>query len=283
MAKDELMWTDVAPVVVRPLIYAYKFRGAIQSFWKGLQVKAGLGSISVIITGRAGVGKSVLASHYHGEANTLDWNEPGTSSDVEIKPIKIGDWTKIVSVIPGQNTAERAHALDKAINKTALLDGVIHVVDWGFTSIRDAAVKSDMIEIMGIDSIAKVREHNLALELKDFESTLDKLEMSILNKRGPKWIVIAVNKADLYHEDLKNAERYYSPDCISPFADKIKSFYERVGKFNVKIIHLPMSSMPAAFEWNNTSIAPHENSNNMKRNYLRLFIEKIASLQNGIK
>lgn len=146
-------------------------------------MKLGLGKPSVIITGRAGAGKSVLASHYHGEANTQDWNEPGTSTDVEIKPITIGDWTKIVAVIPGQSSLERAKALGQANE----LDGVIHVVDWGFTSIRESAVKREMIERKGIDSIEKIREHNLNLELKDFELMLDKLSISISNKKGPKW------------------------------------------------------------------------------------------------
>ncbi|CAM3897816.1 GTPase domain-containing protein [Rheinheimera salexigens] len=186
-----------------------------------MQVKLNSGRPSVIITGRAGVGKSVLAAHYHGEANTQDWNEPGTSTDVEIKPITIGEWTKIVAVIPGQNTKERARALDEALNKANKLDGVIHVVDWGFTSIRDSAVRKEMVESKGLDSIEKIRAHNLALELKDFELMLDKLAMSISNNRGPEWLVIAVNKVDLFENRLLTAEQYYNPSCTSEFTDKM--------------------------------------------------------------
>jgi GTP-binding protein EngB required for normal cell division len=132
-------WTDLVPTVAKPIVYAYKYRKLIQEHWKIAQVKVGIGKPSVIVTGRAGVGKSVLASHYHGEANSQDWNEPGTSQDVEIKPITIGDWTKIVAVIPGQNNQERAKALDEALNKTDNLDGVIHVVDWGCSGTLNLA------------------------------------------------------------------------------------------------------------------------------------------------
>lgn len=283
MMSENESWTDLVPTVAKPIVYAYKYRRFIQEYWKKAQIKVGLGKPSVIVTGRAGVGKSVLASHYHGEANTQDWNESGTSQDVEIKPITIGDWTKIVAVIPGQSSQERARALDEALNKTNELDGVIHVVDWGFTSIREAAVRKEMIESRKIDSIDKIREHNLALELNDFESMLDKLTMSISNGRGPKWLVIAVNKVDLFEKDLLIAERYYNPLCTSPFTDKINSFLRTVGANNIKVVHLPVCPMPEPFEWNGEVVAPQIDSITKQRNYLRVFIDKVSLIQNGIK
>ena len=276
-------WTNLVPAVAKPVVYAYKYRKLIQEHWKKIQVSIGWGKPSVIITGRAGVGKSVLASHYHGEANTQDWNEPGTSSDVEIKPITIGDWTKIVAVIPGQNNAERFKALDTALNKNKKLDGVIHVVDWGFTSIRDAAVRQEMIENGGVDSIEKIRAQNLSLELKEFDSLLEKLKMSITSERGPSWLVIAVNKVDLFKDKLNEAERYYNPMCTSEFTAVLNDFFETVGKIKVKVVYLPVCPMPETFEWNGQVISPQIDSITTQRNYLRIFIEQIALLQNGVK
>jgi hypothetical protein len=103
------------------------------------KVHAGLGKPNILITGKAGVEKSVLAGHYHGEANSLDWNEPGTSVVVEIKPITVGDWTKIVSVVPGQNTRNRTVGLDTTLNSHDRLERIIDVVDWEYTAIRDLA------------------------------------------------------------------------------------------------------------------------------------------------
>lgn len=281
MQPENDSWTDLVPTVIKPVVYAYKYRKFIQDYWKRAQVKVGLGKPSVIVTGRAGVGKSVLASHYHGEANSLDWSEPGTSLDVEIKPITIGDWTKIVAVIPGQNSVERARALDEALNQSNDLDGVIHVVDWGYTSIRESAVKKDMIERAGIDTVDKIRAHNMQLELNDFDSMLEKLTMAIANKRGPKWLVIAVNKIDLFERDLSEAEDYYHPECNSVFADKIKSLYENVGKQNIKVISLPVCSMPEPFEWNGQTVSAQIDSISKQRNYLRVFIDKVSALQNS--
>lgn len=276
-------WTDLVPVVAKPAIYAYKYRKLIHEYWKKVQVKVGFGTPTVIITGRPGSGKSVLASHYHGEANNLDWTEPGTSADVEIKPIAIGDWTKIVAVIPGQNSAERARALDETLNKTSELEGIIHVVDWGYTAIRESAIKRDMIKKKGIDTIEKIRAHNLELELKDFDSMLEKISMSIANGRGPKWLVIAVNKVDLFEKEIHEAEEYYHPSCSGVFSHRIKSFYEVVGSHNIKIKCLPVFSMPESYVWNTDTVSSQIDSFRKLRNYLRTFIDQIAEIQNGAK
>jgi len=282
MAIENDSWTDLVPSVVKPVVYAYKYRKSIHEYWKKAQIKVGKGSPNVIITGRAGVGKSVLASHYHGEANSLDWREPGTSSDVEIKPITIGDWTKIVAVIPGQNSAERAKSLDYSLNQTDDLEGVIHVVDWGYTTIRDTAVKKDMVEERGFDSVKKVRQHNMNLELEDFKSMLEKISMSIASGRGPKWLVIAVNKIDLFESDLEQARQYYHPSCSGLFPEKIGELYQSIGKNNLKVICLPVCSMPEPFLWNGEVISSEIDSVAKQRNYLRCFIDNIALLQNGL-
>ena len=93
MTNENESWTDLVPTVARPVIYAYKYRKLIHEYWKKAQVKAGMGKPSVIVTGRANVGKSVLASHYHGEAYTQDWEVPKKSSeDVEIIPNNAGKY-----------------------------------------------------------------------------------------------------------------------------------------------------------------------------------------------
>ena len=282
MSTDSVSWGDLIPTVARPVIYAYKYRKLINEYWKKAQIKVGLGTPAVIITGRAGSGKSILASHYHGEANSLDWEDPGASTDVEIKPIAIGDWTKIVAVIPGQNTAERAKSLDSALNKTSGLEGVIHVVDWGYTAVRDSAVKMDMIA-KRIDTIDKIRTHNLSRELKDFESMLENISMSIANGRGPKWLVIAVNKVDLFEKELQNAEQYYHPSGSSVFSEKIGKLYEAVGKHNIKIKCLPVCAMPESFTWHEETVSSQIDSITRLRNYLRTFIDQVALLQDGTK
>lgn len=270
--------TDLVPVA-RPAVYVYKYRHAIQACWIKALIKLGKGCTDVLVTGRPGAGKSVLAAHYHGEANSLDWTPPDTSSDVEIKPIAIGEWTKIVSVVPGQNNSERARALDLALNNNDSLDGIIHVVDWGYTAVRDDSIKKSMIEHRGLDTIDKVRAHNIELEVEEFKKIIESIKLSKMSGRGPKWIAIAINKVDLYETDIGNATQYYHPECGSPFAKVITDLYETIGKANIKVVAIPVCAQPESFEWNSEKAIPQIDSVTKQRNYLRHFIDKMALLQ----
>ncbi|EJL6847738.1 hypothetical protein [Vibrio cholerae] len=274
-------WTDLVPTVAKPVVYAYQYRHAIHEHWIKALIKLGKGSYDVIVTGRPGAGKSVLAAHYHGEANSLDWKLPETSNDVEVKPITIGDWTKIVSVVPGQNNAERAKALDLALNSNESLEGIIHVVDWGYTAVRDDTVKNSMIERRGLDCVSKVRDHNLELELEEFKRLLESVKLSKSNGRGPKWIAIAVNKVDLYEANIEDAKQYYHPECGSVFADVVTELYQTIGKANIKVIAIPVCAQPEEFEWNGEKVTSQIDSVTKQRNYLRIFVDNMALLQSS--
>lgn len=274
-------WTDLVPTVAKPAVYAYQYRHAIHDQWiKGL-IKLGKGSSDVIVTGRPGAGKSVLAAHYHGEANSLDWKLPETSNDVEVKPITIGDWTKIVSIVPGQNTTERAKSLDLALNSNGSLEGIIHVVDWGYTAVRDNSIRKSMVEHKGLYNVSKVRDHNLELELEEFKRLIDHVKLSKSNGRGPKWIAIVVNKVDLYEADIENAKQYYHPDCGSVFANVIEGLYQAIGKANIKVIAIPVCAQPESFEWNGEKVTSQIDSVMKQRNYLRAFVDNMALLQSS--
>lgn len=280
MSQDS--WTDLFPAPVKPAVYAYKYRHKIQEYWTKALVQLGKGSADVIVTGRGGAGKSVLASHYHGEANNLDWQLPATSNDVEVKPIAIGDWTKIVSVIPGQDTAERTQAIDEVFNKNEALEGIIHVVDWGYTAVRDETVRKVMMTTKGIDTIQKLRDHNLQLELQDFKDLLVDVKRSIRKKKGPKWIVIAVNKVDLYESTIDDAKNYYHPECGGPFSLLIDELYSVIGKDNIKVICVPVCAQPESFEWNGQKVCSEIDSVTKQRNYLRMFVDQLALLQSSV-
>jgi len=226
------------------------------------------------------VGKSILASHWHGEANSLDWVVPDTSSDVEIKPISIGDWTKIVSVIPGQESNERLIALNAAFAQGSRLEGVIHVVDWGYTTIRDSAVKKEMVA-RGIDSIRALRKHNMALELDEFKYLAEQIKTANARGVGPKWLVVAVNKIDLYESKHEDAKQYYHPSCSGDFSHLIGGLCDWVGTSNLKVACLPVCAMPEPFTWNEKTKKSEIDSVTRQRSYMRKFIDDVALLQNG--
>ncbi|MDV7389040.1 GTPase domain-containing protein [Acinetobacter baumannii] len=268
--------SDTLPII-RQVNYAYKYRHLIQKLWVNLQVKLSLGKPKILMLGQAGVGKSVLCSTIHGEANTLDWQKPDTSRDVEIKPIQLGAWTQIVSVIPGQDSSERLNALDKAINSNGI-DGIIYVVDWGYTSIREPHIRNAMIEISGIDSIKKLREKNLETELDDFSQLLHLLKMSIPNNRGPKWIMIAINKLDLFKNEEHEAIHYYKLDSNSDFQKKISEFISKVGSQNIKFDFQLVNARSEKFVWGKEEITPLINEIDEHQAILKKFIDNLAFL-----
>lgn len=274
-------WSDVAPTVVKPAIYAYKYRKFIQEYWKKLQVLVGIGKPAVIVTGLSGSGKSVLTAHCHGEANSLDWQPPEVSSKVEIKPIAVGDWFQIIHVIPGQNSRERMAGLDKALNSHDGLDGVIHVVNWGYVTIRDKAVQMQMLQD-GCDTIEKYRELQLKREIEDFKLMVDRIKLSIASGRGPKWLVLAVNKIDLFESELEQARQHYHPLCKGAFSEVVDDLYQSVGQQNIQVECLPVCAMPESFNWGEHINSPEIDSIIKVKSYLRGFIDNLSRIQQGI-
>lgn len=68
----------------------------------GAFVAAGIGGTEVAMTGRAGVGKSLLADAMEGRAAKLDYKLRGESHEVETSAVALGARTRLVRVLPGQ-------------------------------------------------------------------------------------------------------------------------------------------------------------------------------------
>ncbi len=97
-------WDDILPKTIKVPLTVYKHRHEIQKWWTKLIVLAGKGDTNVVVTGRATVGKSVLTAQLHGEASAIAYVLPQPSTSVETEAIQLGEWTKIVRVIPGQTS-----------------------------------------------------------------------------------------------------------------------------------------------------------------------------------
>lgn len=268
---------EVVPFV-RPVTYVYKYRHSIQKYWIDLLLSLKKGQPDILVTGTAGAGKSVLMSHYHGEANQLSWRTPGVSPSTEIKPIPIGDWTQIVHVIPGQHGFERTTAFDVGFSKTASLKGVIHVVDWGYTAVRDDAVRAQLINVEKVSNIHLLRARSLKVELDEFKSVCNYVRAAVAAKRGPKWLVIAVNKVDLFIDGITDAQAYYELDQNSDFVKVLNELLIDVGRHNLKVLVLPVCSMPAVFEWNGEEQRPQVDSVEHQRNFMRKFVDEIGRI-----
>jgi hypothetical protein len=190
----------------------------------------------------------------------------------------MGEWTHIVRVIPGQNTKERLQGLEESFHEHDSLDGVVYVVDWGYTNVRDSIIREKLIKEEGIDTVEKLRNYNLKNELEDFKKLTELLQSAYHNKKGPKWLVIAVNKIDLYFDNVNEAQRYYHPECDSDFTKVLNELMLNIGKQNLKCVALPICSWEANFEWNKEKIKTELGGTEIGHALSTNFIKTLAEL-----
>lgn len=274
-------WTDMLPSVVKAPITIYKNKQLIHKWWKKLQVYVGMGKTNILVTGAAGAGKTVLATCYHGEVRDMDWEDPETSTGIENLPITIGEWTQIVTVLPGQDIKSRSIGLSNALHKGTSIEGVIHVVDFGFTTIRSDFSQKVSIEA-GIETIEALRKTNLEQELIEFKKICEHIKTARNNGNGPKWLVIAVNKADLYLDELDEAKKYYHKDGIGPFVDELKSLIATIGQHNIVCKTIPVCPKPKPYSWNGVEIKPQLTTFKEPSEYMCNFSSIIAKTSSEV-
>lgn len=264
--------------IVRASFTAYKHRHTIQRWWKELQAHFNFGRTNIVVVGRPNVGKSVMAAYLYGETNNLSWDLPTTSTDVEATALTFNEnWAKLVRVIPGQKIHNRYSGIEEAFSKHEALEGIIYVVDWGFTDERDPTVKERKIKGLAgtdkFDSIEKIRAENLKDEIEDFKLMCHEIERAFTKKNPPKWLLIIANKADLFFDKLDEVQTYYHPEGDSKFSQILQATRNRIGEQNLKCAAIPMCAYERDFKWNNeiikTQIGGEENRKQLARNFFK--------------
>lgn len=115
---------------------AYAHRKDIANAWEKLY-NYFLGKKSALaITGMAGVGKTVLYDHLRGDAPKLGYQPPGTSRKAERGHVLSSHQRIGLVVVPGQHFSVRLEELGKLFADKPGVDGVIHVVSYGYNTIR---------------------------------------------------------------------------------------------------------------------------------------------------
>lgn len=272
-------WSDIAPSFIKVPLNAYKYRHFLQKWWKNFLVYTNRGDTNIVIVGRPSVGKSVMASYLYGETNNLSWELPDTSKGVESNAFTLGDWTNIVRVIPGQTTNERYLGLNEAFSKSSKLEGIIYVADWGFTDVRDKIVKQQMIEKEDLDTIKAIRDFNLKLELEDFKIICKEIEKAFALGKAPKWLLIIVNKVDLFFENktLNLAQKYYHPKGNSAFSKVVQSTINIVGEQRLKCTSIPLCSFEKDFVWNKEKVVTKIGGEGNRKALMKHFFTTIAN------
>ncbi len=268
-------WSDIAPSFIKVPITAYKYRTLIQKWWKKSLAYANLGDTNIVVLGRPSVGKSVMMAYLYRESNDLSWKLPLASKDVETGTLTLGDWTKLIRVVPGQDLTKRYKGINEAFNQHQQLEGVIYVANWGYTDVWNVTQKEQMIE-NGVDNIEKLRITNLAGELEDFKFICKKIQETFAIGKAPKWLAIVVNKADLFFDknELDTAQAYYHPKGDSDFSKIIQQLMEQVGEQRLKCACIPLCSYEKDLEWNGdtvkTNLRGEENRKALAMNFFKI-------------
>ena len=271
------LWSEIVPSAIKMPYHIYKNRYSIQYWYKRLEVSFNKGKTNVVVVGRPSVGKTILTKHLN-EKISIQTDKPETSSAVEVEVLKLKKWSKIIRTIPGQSSQERYQGLEEAFDKHYSLEGVIYVTDWGYTKVRDRLIEKKLIEEKGIENIQALRNHYLKLELDDFNHILNKIKQAKANKRGPNWLLIAVNKVDLFYDKIDEAQKYYHPDFKSDFTSILNNFLSCVGDQNLKYISLPVACWEEDFIWNSEKIETKLGGMDNKRVLFSNFYKKLTEL-----
>ena len=140
-----------------------------------------------------------------------------------------------------------------------------------------------------MDTIEKIRQENLLLELEDLKKTCD-LVNRIYNKHGktqpdgkPKWIAFVANKVDLYADDaqLNEAQSKYTANSNatnnSDIVNQIESLVNKIGQNNIRWQSFYTCSRIEAFEWNNERYMTTLVDENQRDKLLKDFLTSITN------
>lgn len=250
-------WTDIVPDFLRAPTLVYKHRKLVKAWIFRRLLAIGWGRTDVVVLGKPGTGKSVLMERLAGRSGDLNWSAPDVSTVVESVVVTVRDEPLLFRTIPGQESRERDNGLHEALSRHKKLQGIIYVVDWGFNAPRDLSVQRDRIDRGGIDSIEMLRESNLAAELEDFSEVTSRIQSAHSRTNGKFWVLIVVNKADLFFDRLQEAQNYYHPEASSEFKVIMDDLRNRIGRNNIFFEVVPVSSWHEDFHWNGRSVKSH--------------------------
>jgi hypothetical protein len=198
------------------------------------------------ITGNSGAGKSKLWSILTGRK----YHEQSSLTVDEAYMLRRNNRAFTLTTIPGQTSNGRYAGLQFYFRESGVLDGVIFIASNGFDTIWPDSRITVAPQIRPYN-IAGLRKRNKQKERDRFQEVCGMLAERLVTRnahRPPKWMLVLVNKADLYWSDLDDAERYYLPGSGSAF-DKVaqEMMAEVGGAARLSYDVLPLATEPQNF------------------------------------
>jgi GTPase SAR1 family protein len=252
----------------------YEQKGPIKELLDKLSAQWRGKKSRLVVTGMAGVGKTTLVDCLSGRVFREDYRLPGRSTKVEqVTKTVLSDTLRdepkkrlVYSVIPGQASLVRQTAREELFNGKTDITGVIHVVSGGLPTLR----KQDN-PLLDVHTLTDYRQYWMNKELADLDETCSYIERHLMLSRKFVWMLLTINKIDLFHQTLPQETAFYtSPD--SPFVQRLTQLQNRIGNLFFQWEVHPVCSWLEDFEYRE-----HGLSSTLKpvefRAYLQEFLE----------
>jgi hypothetical protein len=133
--------------------------------------------------------------------------------------------------------------------ESTVLEGVVFVASFGFDTVWPDEVEDVAASLESAD-IEVLSARNAAVELDSFRETCGKLAEKRTvtgGSTGPRWLLVLVNKVDLYLDGIEQARNYYAPGSNTEF--------DRVAK---GLIHQMSGSGSFRYDVLPVTFAPHD-------------------------
>lgn len=256
-------------------------KGLIKQGWEALMTKLHGKKSTLIFTGLAGAGKTTLFDRLSGKTEQAGYKLAGRSAKIEKSGKKLsadsirGEPKKRLAyvVIPGQNSSIRQQAFEDLFKGSDEIAGIVHVVSAGLPILRERVALQVLAE-KGIDTIEKFRQSQLEQELDDLDQTCKAIERYMTASHKPIWMIVALNKIDLFPETINQEISLYSK-ASSQFTERLRALQNRVGSLYFDWDVAPVSAWLEDFTYNNEKIDSTLRQPQQQA-YLKAFIEKIV-------
>lgn len=209
---------------------------------------AKMAATDILVAGPSGSGKTCLAAFLAGELDDR-MKAPPSSDRLEKNKARLAGSRVALRVLTGDQSPRRHKDLARALRSGRWADGVIYVVCNGFRQVPVSLLSMQPSDLHPY--IAAGRRQ----ELRDFREIAPTIQASFAASGRPKWMVVAITKADLFwHDDklMNEAVNYYAGD--GAFAQELRRLALSLGTSWFSIDVLPVASLrrdlylPGGFE-----------------------------------
>jgi GTPase SAR1 family protein len=230
---------------------------------------------TIVITGLAGVGKTVLSDYLTDVAYKRGYASPSESTQLETRKTSIEKQRLEFKVIPGQSSPQRLDVLDEFFNddETSNIDGVIHVVANGMSRVGGEFSQ----QLISGDSLQDYQRRRFEEEIRDLNEVCELIRKSFRKKLKPSWLLVAVTKVDLYYDTIETARDRYSIQGQSEFSNRIRTLSNQVGSDNFHWDAIPFCGRLDDFTFGNQTYTP-QLRDRQRDHYIAQFGKKLVAM-----